>query len=54
MHNRGIAHRDLKLENILLSSDQRIAKVADFGLALESYDMNTGQATKTDDRAGTP
>eukprot|EP00951_Prasinocladus_malaysianus_P035962 scaffold374784_cov48-Prasinocladus_malaysianus.AAC.1 len=37
MHQRNIAHRDLKLDNILLSSsvpgDYRNIKIADFGLA---------------------
>jgi len=37
MHTKGIAHRDLKLENVLLSTDrdsgEDICKVCDFGLA---------------------
>ena len=53
MHNRGIAHRDLKPENILLTPDQAIAKVADFGLALESYDRQTGRAYMFKTWAGT-
>jgi serine/threonine protein kinase len=32
-HRRGIVHRDLKLENILLSSDRTKLKVADWGFA---------------------
>merc|ERR1712166_263492 len=31
-HSRGIAHRDLKLENVLLSEDLDTVKIADFGL----------------------
>ena len=32
MHTRGIAHRDIKCENIFLSDDFSI-KIADFGYA---------------------
>ena len=34
-HQYGIVHRDLKLENIMMSdiSDSAIAKIGDFGLA---------------------
>lgn len=32
MHNLGVVHRDLKLENIVFGKDKRI-KVADFGFA---------------------
>ena len=31
-HSRGIAHRDLKLENVLLSEDLDTVEIADFGL----------------------
>ncbi|XP_022810061.1 protein kinase C theta type-like [Stylophora pistillata] len=40
MHNKGIIHRDLKLENTLLSHDDAV-KVADVGLSKEE-DMITG------------
>jgi len=36
LHNRGVAHRDLKLENVLISShdiNNMAVKVADFGLS---------------------
>lgn len=32
-HDHGVAHRDLKLENILMSKDLLTVKIADFGLA---------------------
>ena len=32
-HKRSIAHRDIKLENLLLSADRQTCKIADFGLA---------------------
>lgn len=31
MHELGIAHRDLKLENLLLSGDLKTIKICDFG-----------------------
>jgi serine/threonine protein kinase len=37
LHEQGIVHRDLKLENILLSArineEYAVVKIADFGLA---------------------
>ena len=35
LHNKGIVHRDIKAENILMSdkSDEAIPTIADFGFA---------------------
>ena len=42
-HKRSIAHRDIKLENLLLSADKQTCKIADFGLAK----VTTGGADMT-------
>ncbi|CAO3688101.1 unnamed protein product [Rhizopus stolonifer] len=44
MHQQGLYHRDLKLENILLQSEtDTVCKVADFGLATrERYSLEFG------------
>ncbi|GAX85956.1 hypothetical protein CEUSTIGMA_g13372.t1 [Chlamydomonas eustigma] len=36
LHTRGIMHRDVKLENILLSKSTAAIKLADFGLSIDS------------------
>jgi serine/threonine protein kinase len=33
MHSRNIAHRDIKLENVLVNTSDMTLKVADFGYA---------------------
>ena len=32
-HSRGLAHRDLKLENFLLDESKKVVKICDFGFA---------------------
>merc|ERR1719231_1461244 len=32
-HGRKLVHRDIKLENLLLTGDKQTVKIADFGLA---------------------
>ena len=48
MHSKGIMHRDLKLQNVLLDKNGYI-KICDFGL---SYKLEPGE--KHDQQCGTP
>lgn len=42
MHPRSVAHRDLKLENILVESRSRLSvKLADIGLTNDKSDLKT-------------
>ena len=38
MHERGYAHRDLKLDNILYNADEQQIKIIDFGFSLETQE----------------
>ncbi|CAK75769.1 unnamed protein product (macronuclear) [Paramecium tetraurelia] len=52
IHKMGVAHRDLKLENILLD-DQYKLKICDFGFAVQYLDEQ-GRRIKVNDYVGTP
>lgn len=50
MHEKGIAHRDLKLPNILLMKGnltKTVTKVADFGLSRACYRTGIGYEKST-------
>lgn len=48
LHDHGVYHRDIKLENILIQQDQLVCKVADFGLATrDRYSSEFGCGSTT-------
>ena len=49
MHSKGYAHRDLKLDNILMEAGQKQVKIIDFGFSLK-----VGQTEKLTVYCGTP
>jgi serine/threonine protein kinase len=51
-HEQGIAHRDLKPQNLMLTRDKGIVKILDFGLAKLSGERSGG-LTKTNVTMGT-
>jgi serine/threonine protein kinase len=43
-HERGVIHRDIKPQNLLLTADQHLVKIADFGVA--KLEANDGAITR--------
>jgi len=55
MHSKGVVHRDLKLENLLLDSTQTTIKIADFGFSnMIQTDAKTGKPLEMVTCCGSP
>jgi len=52
-HDKGVVHRDMKPENIILSSDGRSVKIADFGIA-RMENVGEKESTQVGMMLGTP
>lgn len=53
LHENGICHRDLKLENILYEKSSGKAKVIDMGISKHMINMQTGEKEKMWSATGT-
>lgn len=53
LHSKGVAHRDLKTENILLDENQHV-RITDFGFACFTYDKMGNKLLLSDTQCGTP
>jgi len=54
MHGRGVVHRDLKPQNIMVRKDDGRAVIMDFGIGKWADELGTHQFTQTGLRIGTP
>lgn len=45
-HSQRVIHRDIKPNNLLLSADKKIVKIADFGVAKMTIDDSTTEVTR--------
>lgn len=54
LHSHQVAHRDVKGDNLLISMDTGIAKLADFDQAKIMFSYSTLKNVATNTLAGTP